>query len=114
MPHAVEAVVGEGKCNAELEEELGGHRKGTESGRDGCRLEVPAQQWGGKVRSSEDVQTTGEDGSRNTVKSTAVPGDLGAVDGKVGRNRAVQTLLGEDLGRVGSVGSGGGRSIYLC
>jgi len=80
VPHAVEAVVGEGKRNSQLDEELGRERKSTECGSDGRRLEMPAQQWSGEIRSGEDIQTTRENRSRNTVKSTAVPGDLGAVD----------------------------------
>lgn len=47
------------------------------------------------------------------MNTTANPGDLGTVDGKVGGDRAVPTLLDEDLVGVRGVGGGSSLSIQL-
>lgn len=47
------------------------------------------------------------------MNTTANPGDLGTVDGKVGGDRAVPTLLDENLVGVRGVGGGDCLSIQL-
>lgn len=47
------------------------------------------------------------------MNTTANPGDLGTVDGKVGGDRAVPTLLDEDLVGVRGVGGGSCLSVQL-
>ena len=47
------------------------------------------------------------------MNTAADPGDLGTVDGKVGGDRAVPTLLDEDLVGVRGVGRGSCLSIRL-
>lgn len=107
MTDTVHAVVDKGEGHDGLEADLGEDRKGTESGSNRSGLEVPAQQGRNKVCRREKVHATRQDDTGDTVSATADPGDLGTVDGKVGGDRTVPTLLGEDLSRVRGVGSRG-------
>ena len=101
-------MVGKREGNGTLESDLGEKRQSAEGSGDRGGLEMPAEQWGGEVCSGEEVEAARQSNSGKTVGSTANPGDLGTVDGKVGRDRAVQTLLGEDLSGIGRPG---GRSV---
>lgn len=108
MSQAIKGVVGEWECHSSLESDLGGDGESAKSSSQRGRLEMPAKQWGGEVCGSEEVERARHGKTGKTVGSTTNPGDLGLVDGKVGRDRAVQSLLGEEPVRVGSVG---GRSV---
>lgn len=114
IPHqvadTVHAVVGERKGNGGLEENLSHERESTHGGNHGGRFEVPAESGRGEVGSSPEVQGAGESDTSDTVQGTADPADLGLVDGKVRGDRALKTLLDEDLAGVLGVG---GRSDLL-
>lgn len=110
MTDAIHAVKSEGEREGTLEEDLGGDGESGESGGQGGRLEVPAEQGGSEVSSGEEIHTTGEGETGDTVESGGVPGDLGTVDGQVGRDGAVETLLRKDLGGIFRVGGGRGLS----
>lgn len=107
MTDAVHAVVNEGEGHDTLQADLGKERKGTESSSHGSRVKVPAQHRRGKVRTSVEVHDTGQHDTGDTVTTTTNPGNLGTVDSKVGRDRTVPTLLGEDLSRIRGVGGRG-------
>lgn len=109
----VHAVVDEGEGHETLEADLGDEGEGSEGSGHGGGLEVPAQQGSGEICSRVKVQATGEEDTGDTVGTTADPGDLGAVDGKVGRDRAVLALLGKNLSWVGGVGGGGRLSVTV-
>ena len=109
MTNAIHAVVNEGEGHNGLQAELGEERKGTESGRHSSRVKVPAQHRRGQVRRRKEVHGTRQHNTGDTVSATANPGNLGTVDRKVGGDRTVPTLLGEDLSGIRGVG-GGGRS----
>lgn len=110
---SVEAVVGERKSHKTLEKNLGNNGKSSESSGHGGRLQMPAKQRRGEVCSRVKIQRTRKGESGNTVKTTADPSDLGAVDGKVRGNGTVQTLLRKDLGRVRGVRGSGSLSGCL-
>lgn len=61
---------------------------------------MPADDGGGEVCGGPQVKGAGEGDTGDTVQRTTDPADLGLVDGKVGSDRAIQPLLGEDLTRV--------------
>lgn len=109
----VHAVVDEGEGHQTLEADLGDERKGSEGSGHGGGFEVPAQHGSGEVCSRVEVQAAGEDETGDTVSATADPGDLGTVDGKVRRDRAILALLGEDLSRIRGVGGGGRLSVTV-
>lgn len=109
VAEAVEGVVGEGEGHGGLEEDLGGDGESTHSGNHGGRLKVPAESGRGEVCGGPEVERAGESDTANTVQGGADPADLGAVDGQVGRDGAVQALLDQDLGGVlGGRGDGPG------
>lgn len=111
IPHqvaeAVEGVVGEGEGHGSLEENLSSDRESTHGGNHGGRLEVPAESGRGEVCGGPQVERAGEGDTADTVQGGADPADLGAVDGQVRRDGAVQALLDQDLGGVLSVGGDG-------
>ena len=111
IPHqvtnTVHTVVNEGESHETLKADLGEERESTESGRHRSGLEVPAQHRRDEICGREKVQATGQQDTSDTVDATANPGNLGTVDGKVGGDRTVPTLLGEDLSWVRGVGSRG-------
>lgn len=75
---------------------------------------MPSERRGSEIGDSEDVEGAGQHNSGNTVERRGNPGDLWAVDGKVGRHRSCQTLLCEDLGALVLGGMlGGCESVYL-
>lgn len=104
VTNAVHAVVNEGEGHNGLQADLGKERKSTKGGRHRSRIEVPAQHRRGQVRCGVQVHGTGQHNTGDTVSATANPGDLGTVDRKVGGDRTVPTLLGEDLGWIRGVG----------
>lgn len=93
-------MVGERKGKGGLEEDLGHEREGTHGGDHGGRFEVQAESGGDEVGSSPNVQGAGESDTSDSVQGTADPADLGPVDGKVRGDRALKTLLNEDLAGV--------------
>lgn len=105
VTNTVHAVVGERHGHGSLEEDLGEDREGTEGGNGGGRAEVPAEHGRSEVGSRIEVEAAGQGDTGDTVQTTADPGDLGLVDGKVGSDGAAQTLLSKEL-----VGVGGGRA----
>lgn len=82
--------------DAKLQHPLRHAAEATEPFRHGARLQVPPQQRGRQVRRREDVHAAREHAAGDAVERGPVPGDLGAVDGKVRGDGAVQTLGGED------------------
>lgn len=112
VAHAVQAVVGEGKGQGGLDGDLGGQGESTHGSNHGGGLEVPAEGGRGEVCGGPKVESAGEGETGDTVQGTADPADLGTVDGQVRSDGAVQALLGQDLGRVLSVGRGGDGSRY--
>lgn len=107
MSQAVQGVVDKWESHGALESGLGEERQCAERRGQRGGLEVPTEQGRGKVRGCEKVEAARQSNTGETVGSAANPGDLRLVDGKVGGNRAVQTLLGKDLGRIRSIGGGG-------
>lgn len=111
IPHqvtqAVHAVESERESQGALDKNLGGDGKSSESGDQGGRFQVPPKQRSGKVGGREKVQASRQSNTGDTVETTGVPGNLRAIDGKVRGDGASQSLLLKDLGRVGSVRSGG-------
>jgi hypothetical protein len=103
MSDAVDTVEGEGHGNGEFNEEFGQQRQSTKSSCDGRRLKVPANDGCNEVGSSENVERTRDSRACNAMQRTGIPGDLRAVDGKMGSNRAVQALLRKDFTWVGCV-----------
>lgn len=107
IPHqvadTVHGVVGERKGQSGLEEDLSHERESTHGGDHGGRFEMPAESGGDEVGSSPEVQGAGESDTSDTVQRTADPADLGLVDGKVRGDRALKTLLDEELAGVLSV-----------
>lgn len=97
-------MVGERKGENGLEDDLGRDGESAERSDHGGRLKVPSEGGGGKVGSGPEVEGAGESEAGDTVQGTADPGDLGLVDGKVGSDRATETLLDEDLAVVRGVG----------
>lgn len=106
VAHTVHAVVGERQGHGSLQGNLGDNRESGESGGGGGRAQIPTEHGRGEVGRGIEVETSGQRNTGDTVDTTADPCDLGTVDAKVGRDRAVETLLGEELGRVGGVGGG--------
>lgn len=111
VSETVHAVVGEGKSEDALEADLCGRRETSESSSQRGRLEVPAEQGSSEVGGCEEVQGARQDDSSDSVKTAEIPRNLGSVDGKVGRNRTSQTLLGEELSGIGGSRTG---SVVSC
>lgn len=111
VSETVHAVVGERESEEALEADLCGSRETSKSSSQRGRLEVPAEQGSSEVGGCEEVQGARQDNSSNSVKTTEVPRNLGFVDGKVGRNGASQTLLGEELSGIGGSRA---RSVVSC
>ena len=113
MSQAVEAVVGEGHAGSELGEDLEGKGPGAKGSSNAGTLDVPAEDGSDQVGKTEGVKGTGGGDTSDTVEGRTVPGDLRLVDGKVRRDGAGQTLLGQDLLRGLAVGHGleGGASV---
>jgi len=112
VTHAVHAVVGEGKGQSGLEEDLGGQRESAHGSNHGGGLQVPSESRRGEVCGGPQIESAGEGDTGDTVQGTTNPADLGTVDAQVGRNGTVQALLGQDRVRVLSVGSRGDGSRY--
>lgn len=108
----VHTVVGEGESKSGLEGNLGGDGESSHSSNHGSGLQVPAENGGGEVCGGPQVERAGEGDTGYTVQGTADPANLGLVDGQMRGDGTVQALLGQDLGRVLSVGRGGDRSRY--
>lgn len=108
VTHAVHAVESKRESHGALDQDLGGDGKGSESGDQRRRLQVPPKQRGSQIGGREKVQASRQSNSGDTVETTSVPGDLRTIDGKMRGNGAVQPLLLKDLGRVGGVRGGGG------
>lgn len=104
MANAVQAVVGEGESHDGLEQDLGGDGESTKGSDHGGRLQVPAKGRRCEIGGGPEVERTGEGDTADTVEGGHDPANLRTVDGQVGRNRSVQTLLGQYLVRIGSVG----------
>lgn len=105
MPAAVDEVVGEGEAQQELDSVVhhGGH-VGEGLGQRGA-LDVPAEQGSDEVRCEVDVRGAGEGAAGDTGPGgVAEPGLVELIDAQMGRDRAVETLLGEDV-----VAFGGGK-----
>lgn len=119
MSHAVDGVEHERPSDQELEAALDGNGESRSGSHERGRLQVPAEKRGGKVADGGGVKSTGETGARDALpRGTAEPGLLLVVDLEVGRDGALETLLGEKLGGLGggdlvglegSVGEGGWR-----
>lgn len=103
MPNAVQAVESNGHSQAEFDEDLGQQWQSAKRSRNRCGFQVPADDGGNKVGGGEHVESARGDRAGDTVQGTGVPGNLGAVDGQVRSDGAVQALLRENLGRVGGV-----------
>ena len=58
---------------------------------------MPTESRGGEVGGGPEVKGAGESDTSDTVQGTADPADLGLVDAEVRSDRAVKTLLNEDL-----------------
>lgn len=71
---------------------------------------MPAEERREEVCGAEDIETPTEYRSGNPIEGGAIPGDLRAVDGEVGRDGAVETLFLED-GIGGVCFKGGGRGV---
>lgn len=117
MAETVHAVVGERQGQSSLEGNLGRNRESTHGSDHGGRLQVPAEGGREQVCGGPQVEGTGHDDARDTVQRGADPAHLGLVDGQMGGDGAVETLLGENRGRVlvvrgGSDGSKGNVSFY--
>lgn len=97
MPDSIERVESEGERKQSLGRELESHRPGGESGGEGGALEVPAECGRGEVGQTEEVESTGQGDSGDSVERGEVPGYLGLVDSQVGGDGAVEALFGEDL-----------------
>ena len=98
MPNTIERVEEHWEREEALERNLRSHGPGSDR-RDHARgLEVPARVRRGEVCEAEKVERARQSDARDSVQGRGVPGDLGAVDGKMGRDGAVETLLGEDFG----------------
>lgn len=61
---------------------------------------MPAEYGCDEVGSRESVEGSRDGGSRDSVQSAGVPGDLGTVDAQVRRDGALEALLGEDFGGI--------------
>lgn len=70
---------------------------------------MPSEQGGSEVGGCEDIEAAGEQGGGDAVEAGQVPGDLGLVDGEVGRDGTEAALGGEDGVGVGGGGGGGYR-----
>jgi len=97
MPHTVEAVEEEGECEESLESRLDSHWPSSNCRDHRLRLHMPSSVGGNQVCDTEEVEGAGQGDASNTVERRRNPGDLGPVDGKVGRDGAVDALLCEDL-----------------
>ena len=114
VAEAVQGVVGERKGQDGLESDLSSDRESSHGGNHGGRLKVPAKSGREEISSSPQVERTGQDDAGDTVQGGSDPTDLGLVDSQMGRDGAVQTLLGENLGWVLSVGGSGSGSRRQC
>lgn len=97
MSHAIDAVVGERHGKTQLDEELGGEGQSAKCSCNRGGFEVPAENGRDEISSGKGVESAGGDGTRNSVQTTGVPGDLRAVDAQVRRDRAPETLLSENF-----------------
>ena len=97
MPHTVVRVEEHGERKEALKRQLRGSRPRGDCRNHGSRLEVPSGVRGDEVRKPEEVERAGQSNARNTVQGRGVPGDLGTVDGEMGRDGAVEALLAQNL-----------------
>lgn len=97
MPHTVERVEEHGERKEALQCHLGSHGPRRDGRNHGRSLEVPSGVGRGKVREAEEVERAGQSDARDAVQRRGVPGDLGAVDGEMRRDGAVEALLAQDL-----------------
>lgn len=108
MPKAIETMECERQSETELDQDLSDDWKCAERSHHRRRLKVPAEQRCGEVGGGKEVETTGKNDSRETIKTAHDPGDLELVDCKVGGDWAVKTLFGEDFILIGGLGCWGG------
>ncbi|KAI9777252.1 MAG: hypothetical protein M1839_008982 [Geoglossum umbratile] len=101
MPNAIPAVIRKRQADKVLGSDLCGNGPGGKGGGDALGLEVPAEERGDEVGGGEEVERAAEERAADAVEGRAVPGDLRAVDGEVGRDGAAFALLGQDGVRGG-------------
>lgn len=116
VTHAINRVEHKGPRKEELEPALDGNGECRDRRSNRRALQMPARQRCDKVSRTERVQHPAEAGSGNALPCrSAEPGLLLVVDVEMGRDRALQPLLGEEglrvgggefLGRDGSGGRG--------
>ena len=100
MSHSIVAVQSERKRCNRLKKKLDSNWKTTKRGCQGSRFQVQSQDRSDKIGNRKEIQTTRQGNSSYTVSTAEIPGDLGTVDGDVRRNRTIQALLFEQLGRI--------------
>jgi len=88
MPKAIEAVVNERHCQGSLESEFDGDRQRSDAGGDRGALQVQTDPRRDGVADSEEVDGSGEEHTRQTIRAGHVPCQLRLVDGQMRSDRA--------------------------
>lgn len=115
MPESIEGVVEEGERERRLRGNLCENGPCSHSGDHGGSLEMPAQGRGSEVCEAEEVQRAAQHDAGDTVQRGTVPCDLRAVDGEMGGDGTLETLLAEDFLAFGLLDVlGGGESAMVC
>lgn len=101
MPQTLEGVEEEGECEENLDAGLGCHGPRSNCCNHRLCLKVPSGVGSDEVCDAENVEGASQGKTRDTVERRRDPVDLGPVDGKVGRDGTLDTLLCEKLGGLG-------------
>lgn len=98
MLDAVDAVVGKGESETELEAALESEGQAADGGSDAGALKVPAQEGRGQIRGHVGVHDARDGAAGDSVPGGAAePRLLELVDAQMGRDGSVEALLHEDL-----------------
>lgn len=98
MPYSVERMEEHGERKEALERNLCSGRPRRNSRNHARSLKVPSRVRCSEVCDAEEVEGARKRDAGDSVQRRGVPGDLGPVDGEVGRDGALEALLAQNLG----------------
>lgn len=97
MSESVEGMQSERSSGDKLDGELQGNGKSTKGSGEGSSVHRNANEGKGDVGNSTKIESTSKSDTSNSVETRKDHGNFGLVDGQVGGDRSVCTLLLEDL-----------------